>query len=523
MLALTLTVGILIWIAKEVAENTWHATFPQDGTIGFVVSGRRGVNGDADDKEKEKDKASVTLIRTLCNVKGYCFQKGKTDFEIEVGVRRNYAGDKNPYEPFDPNPKKADPSSKEAKKEKTENIRIYPVKVKIGVIDAIVPAFGKSANPGKAGVKSVEETNDDFGWPKWSQWLVEILRPLKWYLRKNFGFFWVSALYPIRHIHNFKISRVRLLEHPVKVEGRDVKVTDWIRDFGGKDFTSYLLWQFPRPFVMEGVEFAGGLKADLLIMSTLQSVMPYRPVFPYEGNFFPLLSTAIHGANIDAFRNVDLLDFIQNWKTGYASDYYLKVLSRVNIPAESMRDLETMPTEEFKKLLPRTTEGKKNKNGVTKSVIVSGEPYLINSQSGAGVIHTRGTIPEFGIYVRNGGIVQIIPDKDLLEALNAEQMANLSGAGEYAETDWKAKAKKREGEGRADYLKAQVAAVGENIGVLMAQLGVDRVAGFRGSVYAEAGSEHKLGVMVQTNPEKPKADDSVKVKKGDSGPSPKTK
>ncbi len=104
------------------------------------------------------------------------------------------------------------------------------------------------------------------------------------HLRNKWGFFWVSAFYPQRHIHKFNVVKSRLRRN---VEHGQTPIEDMIETDATLSEVDNLLWRFPRAVLVGGIEFADRLTASLVVLSNFQVIMPNVPVFIYKADFFP--------------------------------------------------------------------------------------------------------------------------------------------------------------------------------------------------------------------------------------------
>ncbi len=422
-LCLVGTCAFVALLLIDAAKSKRHASFTEPGTMEFVLSGERP-------------------IRTLVNVEGYYFHQGNGGFEIDVADISDSEFDEISL------PKTAN--------EEPDVLRLPKMSVRpmsVPVIDAILP-INPPLNQEWFG-KQTEEVRDKIA--------LEREERRKKYspgiLEGRFGFYWVSLIYPYRRLHRFdEIPRIKLRESTSLTGSRsegeaaaEVIVTeDPLLNATG------FLWQFPRPIIVKGVEFADFFQADIVVQSILQVIMPYRPVFVYQpDNMFANLSATIRSAIVDFCRSMTMRQFVRFIKSGYGDEkFYLRVFSKLNAHTDKA---------------------------------------------------PRGTIEEFGVWIRNAWVQDIIPIKeaeDVLKALRAKEVAVRQGEARLAQASFERRARIEEGQGRADALKAQFDAVGGSEAILQAQLGVDRISALKESsitTYVEGGAPSLVTVPARSD------------------------
>ncbi|OHA42328.1 MAG: hypothetical protein A3G59_03325 [Candidatus Taylorbacteria bacterium RIFCSPLOWO2_12_FULL_47_20] len=377
-------------------------------------------------------------IRTLLNVEGYYLHRGDGEFVIRVGEVV-----KDETEEF------VIPRDNENPEEVLKLPKIEGRPTQVPVVNAILP-INDVLDPEKHSEKPEEEQ-------KFQEERREIEKERKRrrkklgpsFLQRKYGFYWVSWIWPLRKLHKFDVPKVKLLE-PTTLGG-DNHIENLIqREEDLKDTTAFL-WQFPRPIIVKAVEFADFFQADIVVQSILQVVMPWKPVFVlHPDNMFANLSASIRSAVVDFCRQLTLRQFIRLFRTGYGGEqFYLRAFSRINTHAEKA---------------------------------------------------PRGTIEEFGVWVRNAWIQEIIPIKEaeeVMEALRANEIALREGQARLTRAKYEAEAVRVEGQGKADALRLQRDAAG--VDVLMTQLQVERVRALENTsvtTYVEGGAS--AGIMVGT-------------------------
>jgi len=155
------------------------------------------------------------------------------------------------------------------------------------------------------------------------------LMPKPWHKKflEEYGIWWVSFLWPYRHIHGFKISADKLID--TKDVPADSRMRDYIRH--EERLIHELRFRFPRPVLVENVELGGDRwQVDILIMLDLEVVRPFIPVFMYKGKFFPLIDAAVQGVVMDLCRGkkVTYSKFTAMKKSGDAA--FCKNILKVN-------------------------------------------------------------------------------------------------------------------------------------------------------------------------------------------------
>lgn len=257
-------------------------------------------------------------------------------------------------------------------------------------------------------------------------------------LQRRFGFFWVSALYPLRRIFSFPIAHLRLKSETAI--SKDDPLEKWLDSSvkkngevipGDTTDEQSLLWKFPRPILVRDVEFADLFRANILILAYFQIVRPRPLVFEYREKFFLLLEKAIQAEVIDYLRKIHggYREFITGGQTGPLSTFFWEALEGLN-------------------WVGQTSESR------------------------------RGLVREFGVYLRDASVVQIeLSDKDekAQMALEANEIARLEGEATKTAAKARAEAITTIANAEAGALQAQLA--GSSEAILIEKLRKEAVIG----------------------------------------------
>ncbi len=152
----------------------------------------------------------------------------------------------------------------------------------------------------------------------------EVDEPWFWitrYLRKRWGFYWVSFFYPWRRVHTFTISKDSLNPEPIK-EGQ--ALSDRILHKEGP--VSELLFEFPRPLFIGGAEAKDRFRVDIIQKSIFQTVNPVIMVFNFRGKFYPELDSAIGGQVNDLIKEHPFTE-LTSMSKGRGSSYSKNMLA----------------------------------------------------------------------------------------------------------------------------------------------------------------------------------------------------
>jgi len=289
-------------------------------------------------------------------------------------------------------------------------------------------------------------------------------KKVRQYFRHKWGFFWVSAVYPQRHIHKFQVVKSRL-RRDFEEGGR---LTEMVQVDATPAEVDHLLWRFPRAVYIGNIEFADRLTASLVVLSNFQVVMPSIPVFTYKADFFPQIESLVRTIVINYCRKIKLADFIKSSPIGPDSTgFFAQIVSQVN-------------------------------------------PEMIR---------------QYGVHIESSWIVEIeLGDSEEQKALRAQELAELNGraAVRTAELGAEAVLATAQGAAKATVVKAEAEAIAitakgaaeagvlktkvdqAGAAVVIEDLHRLRVAEFKGSVLSEGGAT-SAGVMVSlpAKPEQP--------------------
>ena len=366
--------------------------------------------------------AGGRLVRVLDNIRDYFYHPGESDYATKVGVRKQDPIDQTKF-----------------------SWELQPVTVR--VTEAIIPQVGVYKPPTH-------------------------VKALRYWLRKKFGFYWVSTFYPAIKVHSFPVVKTRPREGYQASAQRNL--TQWLEIDQEPQDVDFLLWRIPRAIIVPDIEFVDQLKASLGIVVTFQVVIPRIPVFTYNKRFFALLESAIRGAVLDYARPMKFVDFVAKMKTGPQSDFFPAVVSQLNAP----------------------------------NPVVGGS----SSPSLPG-----GLIKDLGVEAIGAVIELIQPEenKQVTDALQAQEIARLKGeAGVIAATkaaeariitaNAEAAAKIVIGKAEADILKEKVAGAGAAFTI--ADQHIQRVAALKDTnvtTYLEGGANASVMVPAGGPPPKP--------------------
>lgn len=117
------------------------------------------------------------------------------------------------------------------------------------------------------------------------------------YVLSYFGYSWVNWLYPNGRIHEFEIDTAKLAmvknEKGEFVEAKNLPIKE--RLVHSKKLVKELRWQFPRYVAVPNVQLSDGGSVGFLAKVILQVVDPLKPIFTYNGAFFPLVDVFVIG------------------------------------------------------------------------------------------------------------------------------------------------------------------------------------------------------------------------------------
>jgi hypothetical protein len=236
------------------------------------------------------------------------------------------------------------------------------------------------------------------------------------FLRKHWGIYWVSLLYPAKKIHRFKITRDRLKKSSGE---EDLDVREMIERDAGEYEVSSLRWKFPRPILARDVELGGDrTKIDVLVFTAFKVVNPYLPVFAYDGDFFELLESAVNSA---------VIDYCSGDKT--------------------YEDILREPKGEGSKFSKRIMKINVTKKGAPDSIVTA-----VGIEIVAAWVYAIDLSPQ---------------DQELIDAARAEKVAKFNAQALVAEADGKAQAEIRLSEGIAEGKRIIAGAEADRFGKLI--------------------------------------------------------
>lgn len=155
-------------------------------------------------------------------------------------------------------------------------------------------------------------TREEVDEPAW--WLAR-------YLRRRWGFYWVSLFYPWRRVHTFTVSKDSLNPKPIK-EGQPL--SDRIVHNEGE--VEELLFEFPRPLFIGGAEAADRFRVDIIQKSIFQTVDPVIMVFNFRGKFYPELDSVV-GAQVNDLIKEHPFTRLTSMSKGQGSPYSQNMLA----------------------------------------------------------------------------------------------------------------------------------------------------------------------------------------------------
>ena len=379
----------LVVLGYHAAINKQQASFVREGTIEFVVTGKQPKS---DDPNQPQDKGGGALVKTLLNVKGWRFYNSDDPIDYKVTVGEPDLPKKE-LEEFEKQLRELEgkiretalklagtaPNANERKEleqkleqltnqmREKEQVPFRPKQVPVEVRHAIISKDHlqdlikktednikekeKKSPPPQSTLEEIE--NELKKLAKHKEFLQKLmadpqeLDPKKmrsWVthpvlmLQRHWGFFWVSLFYPAKRIHIIRVLH-RRLKHELETDDSSLEKrfeTETLDEM-------FWLWKVQRVILVKGVEFSDGFNASMIVRATFRTVMPYQPVFILKHELYPNLESNISGAVIDYARTRTFSDFIQHTKTGPGSDFFLKVVSGINI---SMKDVRTANTQQ---------------------------------------------------------------------------------------------------------------------------------------------------------------------------------
>jgi len=172
--------------------------------------------------------------------------------------------------------------------------------------------------------KILEPDNDDnLDIPRHQRMLIDGNSEVKkkW-LEKEYGIYWLG-LGPFRRIKRFTITKERENPHITAKTTSD----KWI-SVPEPFETDELRWSFPRPVLAPDVEFKGGFKANIMVLSHFEISVPWKPLFKLHGQFFPIISSHVRSGIISYCQTMTFEDFVSVKKSDAdsMSDEILKII-----------------------------------------------------------------------------------------------------------------------------------------------------------------------------------------------------
>ncbi|MEA1929698.1 MAG: hypothetical protein U9M92_02340 [Patescibacteria group bacterium] len=153
------------------------------------------------------------------------------------------------------------------------------------------------------------------------------------YLRRRWGFFWVSILYPMRQVHRF------VLASPDKLESQGRQVETGVAAPGEvrkrllaqpNRLTEFLLWQIPHPVLVRQVLLEGGTRVDFLLMVMLEVESPEQAILIHNAKFFSTLNSAVESALTDRARSWTYEQVIKQGKGPSADSTFRSMLRAIH-------------------------------------------------------------------------------------------------------------------------------------------------------------------------------------------------
>ena len=254
-------------------RNNKQTTLVDEGTMKFVVKG-------------------TSLDRVLLNVDDYHYEpethkiiKDGFHYDLEKGQE---VSDEKPVEKK-PEPPQEEPSATSdlTLREGEKEPKPKPILIdKLNPVERLVREFAKKFRV-RFGLK-----RGNTG-PWW---------------QREFGVWWVSIFYPLKHIYLFTINKSRMKSQDQVNE--DTPLSQKL-EHEPKAVVDNLRWQFQIPFFIEEVDFKDGTRVNFIVMALFQVVDPYIAVFIHGGEkYFNLLESAVGAAVTDYCRNKDYREFI---------------------------------------------------------------------------------------------------------------------------------------------------------------------------------------------------------------------
>ncbi|MES3005286.1 MAG: hypothetical protein V4690_04280 [Patescibacteria group bacterium] len=128
-------------------------------------------------------------------------------------------------------------------------------------------------------VKGMEIVKGDPSWNPFASFL------------RSFGLFYKG--WPPLEVHEFPFLHER-----INPSLNEEKPEEWIERDKAPVPTRHLLWDKQHDFMIPGVEFKGGMSANIMINARFLSKRPLVSIYDREGKFFDVMKPIIHGAVI---------------------------------------------------------------------------------------------------------------------------------------------------------------------------------------------------------------------------------
>ncbi len=122
-----------------------------------------------------------------------------------------------------------------------------------------------------------------------------------WFTEQT-GLYFVSWIWPIRHIYTFDILKVRLKTDRDKIK----KIEEKIDIDEETTRVDELLWKIDRPFLMMDVDLSDGTRVNILGRGIYTVWDPYQLLFGLSGKFFDNLDSLVEAYIISKYKIIDL-------------------------------------------------------------------------------------------------------------------------------------------------------------------------------------------------------------------------
>lgn len=144
----------------------------------------------------------------------------------------------------------------------------------------------------------------------------------KTWLEREYGIYW-AGFPPFRKKKRFGMTKER--ENP-NISAK-TKPEDWISKPEPFE-TDELRHSFPRPVLVPDVEFKGGFKANIMMLSHFEVTVPWKPIFKLNAQFFPIISSHVRSGVISYCQSLTFEDFLSAKKddANAMSDEILRII-----------------------------------------------------------------------------------------------------------------------------------------------------------------------------------------------------